>query len=222
VYLTLGNPTVTTLYETLVDVACRDVNVNSDDPDAVFDQIWSTFQTLEVARKAKDGFNTPDGVVMKYWVPGQGDYYYTPQLILNGNGKCGAWARFHRDCVKVHGIAGAVWTIIKPIAIGSLPRHLYVKNWDMTDVPPALPSPLPGVPAQGYPTTEPSRKYFDDHAVVVYQSTFYDCSYGHSYPSRIAWQRASLAAVSHTADTGWQINSGETWGDYTEIDTEEP
>jgi len=134
VYVMLANPVANSLYETIVDIGCRNADGKSNANDGVT-AIWGDFQgpIPGVRRKVMDGDNNVDGVNMRYWLPANS----TPQTLAGmlaspvGNGSCVAWSELLHETVRAQGIPGSqiyevqASTIVNPDADGFL-----VKNWN--------------------------------------------------------------------------------------------
>jgi hypothetical protein len=112
-------------------------------------------------------------------VPGVCIEYTTKGLLESGEGRCGAWARAFKDALGVEGIESTV-VGLKPTCE---PCLMLVKNWKFGKPESGLTFPYSasavtdqlGVPAQGV-RNPPSA--FTDHAVVRFDSSIYDPSYG--------------------------------------------
>jgi len=132
-YVTLDKPTASPfpLYETVVHIACKQADGETDEGKTVA-KIWADFTDRDVRRKPIDGFNNPDGVRMGYWRPRPDVCQNLAQMLASpiGNGSCGAWAQLFRECIRSQGIAGAVMSeiqadvVVNPGADGFL-----VKDW---------------------------------------------------------------------------------------------
>ena len=206
-YITLSSPK-TEILHTTIDIGCRNA-IGETLPDRVVPKIWKEFEDRVVPR-ISDGqilvyYRTPYNESCSFDVRG---------LLSSADGRCGAWARFFRDCIKVQGISGAVVKQIMPAHDGLQAHSLWVKNQDiskLTLAPPTLPTPLLGIPGQG--SGDPSASVFLDHAIVQYGSFIYDPSYGYCFPNLTKWQQSSLDAVSFVIDGSivFSVNSGDDW-----------
>ena len=66
----------------------------------------------------------------------------------------------------------------------------YVKNWDLSNANPFSPIDQNGIAGQGNGNP---RADFDNHAIVKYNNTYYDPSYGSSKKaSKIEWEDSSI------------------------------
>jgi hypothetical protein len=171
VYVTLNTPTVTPLFRTVVDVACRNAMGQTKQTNIV-NGIWANFATLIVNRWDGTG-------PLLYWGPfasqrtNSGICFTTADLLKYGDGKCGAWASFLQDTISAHGISSVQYDI----------------------------EPNPNPPYQGfqvYPTTKgqgnqlPLVNLFANHGVIGYGGVIYDPSYGKTYVTQISWQDSSI------------------------------
>jgi len=198
VYVSWHAPQTGSLFHTVADVACRNAKGLTTESEIVAG-IWSDFTDRSVLKWDGSG-------PMLYW----GDFMWTNRdsnigfsvadLLKYSDARCGAWARFFRDTIKLHGITSAAWKQIVIAPLPGLSTHtIWVKNWDMSPIfatPPSLPIDLSGIAGQG--TSNPLASAFPDHAVVTYGTTIYDPSYGHTHQSLLDWQSASLDAISYT------------------------
>ncbi len=232
-YVTHGTPGFSPLFHTLVDVGCRNSNGQTTEAGIVA-SIWSDFVA------PSSGFPTvlparPPGMVG----PLQSLYYYrTPynsnvsstvaKLLADGDGRCGAWARFLQAIIKTHGIRGveARQVIPSPPPNSGLQGHqIWVKNQDLgplTASPPGLPVPINGIAGQG--SSNPSKSVFDDHGVTTYAGMIYDPSYGKSFENLLEWQRNALDSVSFhdSQQLIFYSNSGQSWQQLVEYGIIEP
>ncbi len=206
IYVTLGMPVSgTTVYHTLAHLGCKNAQGQSDEA-SIIEAIWGEFTDLTVRHM--------DGTPLFYWGPYavEHEIYYTKDLLKHADGRCGAWARFLVDMLKVQGIdIASIKTIkTKDIFIG-IGLGFHVKNWDI-DVSPPLP--LEGVEAQGI-NEDPSSK-FANHAVVTMNGSekIYDHSYGKDYADLTAWEDASLDLLGYrNRVTGEEFVLPNTLGD---------
>ena len=117
----------TTLFESVLEIACSGIPVHQDD-DSVVEAIWRKFKTLDVRRKKMDGHNVEDGVRLRYWINNQIAASVAELLLKpDGNGGCGAWARLFRDTLAVHNIPSQIRVMQHPD--GMQTYGLLVKNW---------------------------------------------------------------------------------------------
>lgn len=226
VYVTLNNPAVSSLFETVLDIAVR----NSDgltDADSVVAAIYDDFTDRSVRRKPIDGFNIPDGAVMQYWTEEGGGIVVppacqsmetmidptTPDNPLTQNvGTCVAWSDLLVRAWRAHGIADSFRVEIRHAMHANGVRML-VNNW--TFVEPGT-STCPGWPyrnfmyeTNGMPGDEaidvigaPGQNVanppgvFFNHYIVWRNNIFYDPSYGSP-------ATASFNAWENGAFAGW-------------------
>jgi hypothetical protein len=176
--------------------------------------IWSDFQNPVpgVKRKARDGFNKPDGIEMKYWNPRPStcqDYTImikdTVSGAGNGNGSCIAWSQLFHRTLKAQGIGGSrIFMIIADVSVNPGADSFLVKNWNFLGAgAPGLVYPyvigvdaldLRGVPGQG---NDDPPEIFRNHWVVRYNNKIWDPSYGGGpFTSKLKHQTESLAGIA--------------------------
>ena len=125
-YATLAEPQSKPLYETLLDIGCRNACGKSDAP-SLIGEIWDDFQkrnadgTLPgVRRKMVDGFNRPDGKWMRYWFEEDNPLNqkvsqqchrlrdmlqpFPEKPAFNGVGTCQAWTDLFEQTLRAQGI----------------------------------------------------------------------------------------------------------------------
>ena len=208
-YITLGDPNVTP-YITLVHIGCANA-LGETTGDPVVQKIWQEFSDLSVRRVSDmhtlTYYKTPYDPNCPYTVEG---------LLREGDGRCGAWARFLRDAIKVQGISGAIVVEIVPIDFDDLLGGiLLVKNQDLSPLtltPPQPPIPTEGIAGQG--CADPSQSIFVNHAVVLLGTKIYDPSYGSLSHNLLDWQRNSLDAIRYFDTDGNNVylcDTGATW-----------
>jgi alpha-tubulin suppressor-like RCC1 family protein len=205
VYLTLADPQTDMRYETVASIGCRNADGMETESDLV-ERVWRDFEDLRVSRVGTTS-------AMMYWGSWASEVdcdEQTPSctsaagLLKNGDGRCGAWMRFLDAALRFQGIEGCKQLKITTKDIPYKGETLtgdgfYVKNWDVSDLPPVA---LLGVPAQGENNDDP-HSAFDDHALVEYAGQLYDPSYGHRYSNLSQWEDASL-------DFLWYRDTGNT------------
>jgi hypothetical protein len=99
-----------TLYQTLLDVGCRNAVGKTTAADVIAG-IWKDFQD-----NVATGVKRADGTAMVYWgaksLSNPNIGFTTADLLKYADGKCGAWARFFQDSLLGQGISdGTVSTI---------------------------------------------------------------------------------------------------------------
>jgi len=179
VYVSWRAPTTGNLFHTVVDVACRNA-VGQTVESNIVAGIWSDFADRSVLKWDGTG-------PMRYW----GNEAYarrnspsaldtTAELVAYADGQCGAWQEFFSDTLSLHGISCVPHTI--------RPNAPFIGF--------SIYSSLNG---QG---GSPLERHFRDHAVNSYGGVLYDPSYGTNYPSKLAWEDASVESFGNpvTAD----------------------
>ena len=158
---------------------------------------------------------------MRYWgpvAPGQqAPCGNAIDLLRTGNGRCGAWADWFNECVRIQGIKGQR---AKIIASGRVPGDNFFIVKNTLPITTSSPSedfpnhPLRvgldliaarngiGLPGQGTDGTWDPFKIFKDHAVFEFGGTLFDPSYGTppiSGPDRLRiWEDNYIAAYGTT------------------------
>ena len=197
VYVTLGSTDLLaqtspiSRQQSVYEIGCRFAENQTTGQGAVT-ALWNGFKNRDVKR-------AEDNEVLTYY-----KRPYNPSCpvdvasFLQGrDGRCGAWARFMRDVIKVQGIGGAEFvTIVPKTRFGYQAVGFYVKHYEATSLPlPNTPIPKFGTAGQNEP--DPSQSYFTDHALVRYNGVFYDPSYGgSSFATLYEWQVNSLEAIN--------------------------
>lgn len=189
-YVTLGDPSGTPAYWTLLDISCR-----------------SAHGATTAARLIRDGYSQytsraltrmRDGRGLTYWNPDTTRAMNTEQLLArgDGSGQCGSWSEFLIDMYKCHGESGQ-----KIIVVVSIPDFynsfsddptvragaagFLVKNWRFvgkgtrkapwTHVMHIDCEKMPGIPGQRNDNPPPA---FYNHFIVHALGQYYDPSYG--------------------------------------------
>jgi hypothetical protein len=205
-YVTLGDP-LTTVYHTLAHLGCKNADGENTAANCTA-KIWAEFTDRDVRRV--------DGVQLTYYASYMCGNVTTASLLANGDGQCGAWAKFFIDMRKVQGIDDTdEYVLFEPIdddgfivknwtftGTGSsghgthpylnLPDSLLIGatsyNWKFAEVNDAA-----GIPGQG--NANPAS-LFNNHQVVI-SGQYYDPSYG--------VQHASLQDIDDNAIDGFYI-----------------
>lgn len=196
-YITLGDPTGTPAYWTLLDISCRAATSATTENELV-NKTYSAFQTRALTRKR-------DNKGLAYWKPANSTTATNTALLLSsaiGSGQCGSWAEFLIDMLKAHNVTTAIKVLIvvtKSDLLNATSGFL-VKDWAFTGSG-AQPSPWPyiisvdcnnqpGVAGQRNPEPPPS---FYNHFIVQYGGQFYDPSYGSSvFSTQLNWENNSI------------------------------
>lgn len=239
-YMTLDEPDASPLFHTVVHLACKH-GVGAGAPEGAVDQIWFYFEGMTVQNHAGE----PIGGI-KYWGPNGAGCASTHCLINNYDGQCGAWARFFRDVLKVHGVPAQLAAVVPsaqeipdtvPNPDGgelAVVDHVgFDVQWTLHPNAPWEPRMVypqgivpSGIPGQGGVDNPESR--FSDHALVIVENGLYDPSYGFGpYAGSDAlrdWQASSLSSVIvqvHKPGEGnvlyHLLNDGASWDRLVEI-----
>ncbi|HKX29515.1 MAG TPA: IPT/TIG domain-containing protein [Blastocatellia bacterium] len=128
VYVTLADPVTTSpfLY-TIVHLACKGAKGKTA-PTDVFNGIWAQFATRTLT--TADGSKT-----LKYYNPKDTVNIFPVQLIKDGNGQCGSFAKLLIDTLKVHGIVDTKYTFVLRTDSTAGTAGFMVKNWSFTSLP---------------------------------------------------------------------------------------
>ncbi len=144
VYVTsAAAPKTAKLFETVVDIACRNADGVSEDK-SIFDAIWADFENPSypapfngVKKKEIDGFNNPDGREMAYWNPAAprlaAGGCSTMALMLadpgiNPLGTCAAWSETFHKSLKAVGLPGV--SIFHVVPASGPADGILVRNWN--------------------------------------------------------------------------------------------
>lgn len=222
VYLTYDKPKRTdgggkdVKKESLFYIGCRYAPANPSDADAVVNAVYAHFAGLNVFRVNKSTAS-PDGKTMTYWKPGH-NIADTDGLLRQGDGKCGAWARFFVDVLRAQGIDSDLQKITPPFSQAALDTDvhavfgqdrlankktvgMFIKNWNLANGPfSGIEHSPSGLPGQGNPNPESK---FQDHSLVLYSTKWYDPSYGTGpFDSLSKWEQASIATYGADIEYG--------------------
>jgi hypothetical protein len=206
VYVTYAAPGASStrpLYETIVDIGCRNADGCASEA-SIVGAIWGDFSdpAIGVTRKDTDGDNVTDGVEMRYWYNNPsadnlaqsiGNMLKPPvpgETRIDGNASCLAWSQVFKRTLDAQGLLEANE---KPEAhVLGLMYHpddqyarMLVKDWTFSGSG-SLPGEYPyvvdeettdqnGVAGQG--NANPPGQ-FRNHFVVKYNGRIYDPSYG--------------------------------------------
>lgn len=196
VYVTLGAPSGTPAYWTLLDISCR-AAIGETTAAGVKAQSYARIRTRSLKRKR-------DGHDLTYWNPDTTTATNCAQLLArpDGSGQCGSWSHFLIDMWRCHGITDADKIVVVPETSKGADGFL-VKNWTFVNAG-TKPAPwtwvlssecvnAPGVPGQNNPEPPPA---FQNHFIVYDGSDFYDPSYGSpTFTTTLAWENASIDAL---------------------------
>jgi hypothetical protein len=190
-YVTLGDPSGTPAYWTLLDISCRAAH-GATTAAKLLKDMYVPFTSRTLTRKRDDKGLT-------YWNPRTTKAMNTQQLLASGDGsgQCGSWAEFLIDMYKCHGETSAQKIIVvvsEPDFIASLSKDatvvagaagFLVKNWKFVGAG-SKPAPWthkmylecqeqPGIPGQRNDDPPPA---FYNHFIVYALGEYYDPSYG--------------------------------------------
>ena len=209
-YATLGDPTISPNYWTLLDISCRGAAGKSAEDDFV----KASFNPFHGNIGDGKGFKRKrDGTELTYYKNGGGtpsSGVFSCSDILSradGTGRCGAWARFLVAMHQVHGVTSSAVFGVVPIDADLL----IVKNCTFVGAG-SLPPPFThkgnlectkndGIFGQGKNNPQFT---FGDHALVKHSTGIYDPSYGVGPKSDLkAWEDGGIAGIGQMPITSF-------------------
>ena len=196
VYSLLSTSLTANVFHSVVDVSCRNA-VGRTLPTDVVSDIWSDFSG------PIPGVLRQDGTAMQYWGPVSvaGSFsnicFTTADLVKYADGKCGAWAEFFNDTLRIQGIDNSYVSTI---------TNKHIPALSLTAVGFDVYSTLPG---QG--NASPVFQ-FPNHGIVKYGGIIYDPSYGVTHASEIAWEDASIWYLRYTTQTNLDTKTVQETG----------
>lgn len=101
-YVTLKTPAVSSIYHTVIHVSCKN-SIGLTNEGEIVKSIYSDFENRDV-RRVSDNYH------LSYWdlqISNNLECFSFEQLLKYGDGRCGAWADFFDETVKVQGISGS-------------------------------------------------------------------------------------------------------------------
>jgi len=180
-------------YHTVIHTGCAAAKYHSVE-DAVFDAIWGEFSGDDICIQTVMMQNgavilNPDGKLYYYGIPVPGSTlnppesvarkeksYTTKSLLQHKDGTCYAWARFLTDVLRAQGIdavAKKVTITEEFVTWGGNTDRLVALVADVDDF---------GQRTKGiHHGAKPLEAQWADHAVVKYNGSYYDSSYGKKY-----------------------------------------
>lgn len=201
-YVTLGDPSGSPNYWTLLDISCRAAAGKSNEDDFV----TASFVPYRSKIGDGNGFRRKrDGTELTYYkfgggTPSSGVFSCGDLLSrTDGTGRCGAWARFLVAMHNVHGVTSSAVFGVVPINASLL----IVKNCTFNGAG-TLPTPFThvgnsecvkhdGIFGQGKNNPQFT---FGDHALVRHSTGIYDPSYGVGpKPDEKTWETGGIAGV---------------------------
>lgn len=206
-YVTLGDPTGTPAYWTLLDVSCRAANGQTSEQKVVS----KVFEPLKASIGDGKGIKRKwDDTKLTYWKPGNTKATNTQQLLAqsDGSGQCGSWAEFLIDMYKVHGINTGHKVIVEVNKTLAPSGYFFlVKNWIFNEPPISTPDSFThkrgiecveatGIPGQG---NDNPNSVFANHFIVKSLTTkkLYDPSYGAGpFSNKKEWEKAAIDGLS--------------------------
>jgi len=204
VYVTLATPQGTA-FHTCLHIGCTNAGGRTEATPAAQD-IWGEFTDRIVWRAEQP-------VILSYYAGGfaHTTATTTADLLKCGNGQCGSWADFLRDCWRVQGINNG--RLVQVTANIPLADGFIVNNWTFAATGPSTPTApytyllnrdvldAKGAPGQNNPDPE---SVFVRHYIVRYGNNYDDPSYGTGpFSSQLQWETGSLAGF---------FAKGDHWG----------
>jgi hypothetical protein len=213
-YVTLGDPSGTPNFWTLLDVSCRAAAGQATASDLIT-KGFDGLRSRSITRKR-------DGQPLTYWnpLPPPTCARSTSQILAsaNGAGECGSWAEFLIDMYKVHGVTSADKILIvrtKPVFAAGTDGFM-VKAWIFDHPPPSAASAYTHTPAQCRPgvrlpaqnnTASPAGFY--NHFIVRADGKFWDPSYGAGPTAdQKAWELGAIDGLFQSVAGGGAITMG--------------
>jgi len=228
VYVTAANPYGILRQETLFYHGCKYAD-GVDNTLTMISAIWQPFSST--VRNVK----RVDGTQLTYYNSYIVNSFYTYTLLAQGDGRCGAWARFFLDVLHAQGYHQnySLATIV-PSATG-VDHGFIVKNWTFSgsgtngsgthpyiNRVSGIVHPRPyfgtngyiwvGTPEVTYTSGTPGQgngkpaALFFNHALVVLNGVFYDPSYGVTYPNLQGFNNALDGFYQEQA--AWPVPGG--------------
>ena len=207
-YITLNYPVTTLRQETLFYIGCKDgwgiENSSQNSWTDLTVQVWNDFTGRYITRA--------DGKQLTYYANYRTDVTETADLLAEGDGQCGSWAKLFIDIRRAQGLTDVNdWVIFSPI----ISDGFLVKNWKYTEPGSSANSNYPyanlysgdprgitsyiwfsadvtyqsGTPGQG--NNKPAA-LFGNHQTVQIGSIYFDPSYGVTYDDSGDFQNKSL------------------------------
>jgi len=201
-YITLAQPTCAKMYHTLFHIACKNASEKSGKSE-VFKGIWDYFETKAVT--------THDNISLSYYgkassralttieytlpnstsLARQHSIATTSELLKYKDGKCGAWAAFFQDVLKIHALGATkvqMWADgTKIVKYTPSKREQLGAAWfSVNEIP-------------GQNASVPKERCWPDHVFIEYNKKFYDPSYGLEYESD------KNNAVDELKSYGWRV-----------------
>jgi hypothetical protein len=189
-YVTLGDPSGTPAYWTLLDISCRAAH-GATTAAKLIRKSFVPFTSKTLTRKR-------DGRGLTYWNPDTTTAMNTQALLASGDGsgQCGSWSEFLIDMFKVHGESATKIIVVRTIpdfeasfskdtTVAAGAAGFLVKNWKFEGKG-SQKAPYthrmhteckkqPGIPGQRNPDPPPA---FYNHFIVYALGEYYDPSYG--------------------------------------------
>ena len=199
-YVTLGDPSGTPAYWTLLEISCRAAH-GATGADQLIREAYVPFMSRTLTRMR-------DGRGLTYWDPPDTNAMCTAHLLDrdHGGGQCGSWAEFLIDMYRCHGANGrkieVVATLEYPRSVGFLVKHwLFLGTGRF---PPPF-THLEGRECISFPVAgqrnESPWPNFTNHFIVRAIGMYWDPSYGSPpFFTELEWENASIDGL----DWNWR------------------
>ncbi len=215
VYVTLGDPSDSPNYWTLLDISCRAAAGTNDEESFVL----ASFAPFRSAIGDGNGLRRKrDDVELTYYkfaanTATSGVFSCSDLLSrADGTGRCGAWATFLVSMHQIHGITTSSGFAVFPISASGI----IVKNCTFEGAGSKTPPfthvgnieciKTNGIPGQG---KNNPQFLFDGHALVEYRNKIYDPSYGVGPISDLrTWESVGIEGTCMD-DFQWIVFDGE-------------
>jgi hypothetical protein len=195
----VGNPNQTLPRETVFAIACRNATGKTTESE-VFTTMWDQFKSLNIKR-----VQPAAQTAMQYWGADSlaNANLHAEELLAKGDGRCGAWQEIMVFAMRAQGITSGqgygvfpVWLVPIPGSSPVVHLNVYTTLWvnaTSVDGSGAITHSSPGIESQG---NKAPKKDFTNHALVKYNTLYYDPSYGKVYSSLRAWEENAVGAFT--------------------------
>jgi hypothetical protein len=202
VYVTLGDPSGTPAYWTLLEISCKAAH-GATSASQLIREAYVPFMSRTLTRMR-------DGRLLTYWEPKDTNATCTADLLQmgHGGGQCGSWAEFLIDMYKCHGEKGRKIEVVVTLAyararsVGFLVKHWMF--WGNGSYAPPF-THLEGTECLSFPVAGQGNDdpwpNFTNHFIVRADGLFLDPSYGSPpFFTELEWENASIDGL----DWNWR------------------
>ena len=204
-YVTLGAPSGTPAYWTLLDISCRAAH-GATSAGQLIREVYVPFTSRTLTRMR-------DGRGLTYWDPKDTNATCTADLLSrdDGGGQCGSWAEFLIDMYKCHGENGRKIEVVVTLeyaraqSVGFLVKHwLFLGNgshpppWTHRERTECVPFPVAGQ------RNDDPWPNFTNHFIVRAVGMYFDPSYGSPpFFTELEWENASIDGLEWSFRCGF-------------------